>query len=79
MRIRYAYFFGIKKEIFLRWTTDGVVVMLLAFETFYLGSVLIKIKTLNFCANKVNFFCNQFWDLRLEIFQKFLKVGLKST
>ena len=52
--------------------TTGVVVMLLAFETFKLGSFLTKIKT--FCAytKVINFFCNQFRDL---LFGNFYKVS----
>ena len=45
-RTRYAYFSGIYKEIFLRCDVTrllSVVVMLLAFETFNVGSVLTKI------------------------------------
>ena len=51
IRTRYAYFSGIYKEIFLRCDVTrllNVVVMILAFETFNLGSVLTKIKTFIF-------------------------------
>ena len=44
---RYTYFSGIYKEIFLRCDVTGllsVVVMLLAYKTFNLASVLTKIK-----------------------------------
>ena len=51
IRTRYAYFSGIYKEIFLRCDVTkllSVMVMVLAFKTFNLGSVLTKIKTFIF-------------------------------
>ena len=51
IRTRYAYFSGIYKENFLRCDVTrllSVMVMVLAFETFNLGSVLTKIKTFIF-------------------------------
>ena len=55
-----------------------VVLVLLAFKNFNLGSVLTKIKTFYFYTRVINFFCNQFWDLFfLEVFTKLLKLGLK--
>ena len=51
IRIWYAYFSGIYTEIFLRCDVTrllGVVVMVLAFETFNLGSFLTKILTFIF-------------------------------
>ena len=38
----------------------SVVVMLLAFKTFNVGSVLTKIKTFYFYTNVINFLCNKF-------------------
>ena len=52
-------------------------VMLLTFETFYLVSVLIKIKTLCFYTNVRNCFCNQFWDLLFENFYQVFKTSPK--
>ena len=51
-------FQGFKMRFFAGGVTRllGVVVVLLAFKTFNLGSVLTKIKTLNFYTNIVNFF-----------------------
>ena len=51
IRIRYAYFSGFYKEIFLRCDVTrllGVVVMMLVFETLNLSSILTKIKTFIF-------------------------------
>ena len=51
IRIRYAYFSGFYKEIFLRCDVTrllGVVVMILVFETCNLSSILTKIKTFIF-------------------------------
>ena len=80
IRTRYSNFSGIYKENFLRCDVTrffGVVVRLLVFKKFNLDSILTKIKILNFCTNVVNFFCNQFLICCLEIFTKFLKVGLR--
>ena len=69
------------KKFFCGVTSQGclvlVVVMLLSFETFNLGLVYTKIKTLNFYSNVINFFCNQFWDQFFGNFTKFLKLDLK--
>ena len=51
IRTRYAYFSGIYLEIFLRCDVTrvlSVVVILLAFETFNLGSVFTKLETFIF-------------------------------
>ena len=55
----------------------SVVVMLLTFETFNMGSVLTKLNFFCFYTNVVNFFAIIFVILCLEDFTKFLKLGLK--
>ena len=74
-RTQYAYFSGIYKKICLRCDVTrllSVVVILLAFETFNVGSDLTKLKTFCFYRNVVNFFCNHFCD---PLFGRFYKVS----
>ena len=52
-------------------------VMLLAFNTFNLGSVLTKIKNFYFYTNVINLFAINFGIFCLKIITKFLKLGLK--
>ena len=70
----------ILKEIFVRCDVTrllSVVVMLLAFEPFNLDSVHIKIKPFYFYTKVKHFFTINFGIFCLEIFTKFLKLGLK--
>ena len=76
---RYEYFTGIYKKKLQCDVTRllSVVVMLLAFETFNVGSALSKIKTFCLYTNVINFFCNHFCDLLLGNFCKVFKTGPK--
>ena len=77
-RIKYGHgmriFQAFIKKFFLRCDVTrllSVVVMVLAFETFNVDSVLTKIKTFFFYAKVIENFCNHFWDF---LFGNFYKV-----
>ena len=73
IRTRYAYFSSIYKEIFLKCDVTrliSIVVMVLAFETFNLGSVLTKFYTFLHIRNRLflQLFLGSFVSIFLQSF-----------